>query len=581
MALRMASPTRRKGSSVEQSRNRVPADLRDRAPGTRFVVNFPALKSDTAATVHVMVGRSEVVFSLRTRNPVVAKARKIIANAVIETHWATLRSNQATTISGRQSDGYAGDLYNDIVMALNDNPEIARGVFYRGADTSLTIPTHDAPDVTVTPHENDVAPFVEAVKAKHGLVNVDAAGRAKLNRSVAAALADVGDTLRRNAHGDWNTGTIAARFPPVERKEPSKPVALPAEGPSWDTLITTWERGHEAADKQATSRPQFRSAVERFATWAKKPPLAVGKSDIRAYVDKRLSDGVKGATVTRSDISNLRRLFVVADNNELTPVGHVNPTKGVEVPKISGTSVTALTSEPRGYTDEEAALILAAAAANDDPLFHWVPLLLAYSGARVAEIVGLRACDVKVIDGIVCFHVTPEAGRHVKTRDSIRLVPIHRAVLDAGFRQFVATKTGTERLFATSSPRAQKSKAQRDVPVLIRRNPKTGKAVPPPPKKSVPSAATAESIAVLKPGKTSVERLRRWIRDDIAGLVVGAKHNLPPNHAWRHRIKTKARDAEIDSVTIDAICGHAPGSVGAGYGEVSVTAKAAALAKLL
>jgi integrase len=86
-------------------------------------------------------------------------------------------------------------------------------------------------------------------------------------------------------------------------------------------------------------------------------------------------------------------------------------------------------------------------------------------------------------------------------------------------------------------------------------------------------------MAVLKPGKKAIEKLRRWIKS-LSGLKVGKAVGLDPNHAWRHRFKTKARDAQIDSTVMDAICGHAPATVGAGYGRVSVKAMAVALAKI-
>ena len=49
-----------------------------------------------------------------------------------------------------------------------------------------------------------------------------------------------------------------------------------------------------------------------------------------------------------------------------------------------------------------------------------------------------------------------------------------------------------------------------------------------------------------------------------------------PNHAWRHTFKTIGRQAGIEDSVLDAICGHAPGSIGADYGEVTVAAKARA-----
>ena len=178
MSLRMAKATRRQGSSFEQSRNRIPADLRSRAPGARFVVDFPAMNNDQAETVPVTVGKAEVVFSLRTRDPVIGKARKALANAALEGLWTALRRDTPTTLSTRDAAALGGDIYNDILAALQDNPEIARGMFYHAPDPSLYIASPTPPvDVAYAPHETEVGAFSAAVMAKHSLVNVDAASR--------------------------------------------------------------------------------------------------------------------------------------------------------------------------------------------------------------------------------------------------------------------------------------------------------------------------------------------------------------------------------------------------------------------
>ena len=72
----------------------------------------------------------------------------------------------------------------------------------------------------------------------------------------------------------------------------------------------------------------------------------------------------------------------------------------------------------RGFTDKEAAIILAAALAPMSDLMSaenaaarkWVPWLCAYMGARVNEITQLRACDVRTIDGSGTPH-------HARSRD--------------------------------------------------------------------------------------------------------------------------------------------------------------------
>jgi integrase len=66
------------------------------------------------------------------------------------------------------------------------------------------------------------------------------------------------------------------------------------------------------------------------------------------------------------------------------------------------------------------------------------------------------------------------------------------------------------------------------------------------------------------PTYTSVgNKLAEWVR----GL--GIKDPLvAPNHGWRHRFKTVARQVRMDAEVRDAIQGHAPRTEGEEYGEV-------------
>ena len=54
---------------------------------------------------------------------------------------------------------------------------------------------------------------------------------------------------------------------------------------------------------------------------------------------------------------------------------------------------------------------------------------------------------------------------------------------------------------------------------------------------------------------------------------------LSPNHAWRHTFKQLADRHEITERMSDSITGHAPKSVGAGYGAATLEDKAEALKK--
>jgi hypothetical protein len=58
------------------------------------------------------------------------------------------------------------------------------------------------------------------------------------------------------------------------------------------------------------------------------------------------------------------------------------------------------------------------------------------------------------------------------------------------------------------------------------------------------------------------QRLAAWVRE----IGVDDEH-ISPNHAWRHTFKLIGRRIEQEDTLLDYICGHAPATVGRGYGE--------------
>ena len=70
------------------------------------------------------------------------------------------------------------------------------------------------------------------------------------------------------------------------------------------------------------------------------------------------------------------------------------------------------------------------------------------------------------------------------------------------------------------------------------------------------------------------ERVAGWVRD----LGVNDPE-LQPNHAWRHTFKAIAYRCDIPEKITDAIVGHAPATVGRGYGAPTLADKARELGK--
>lgn len=93
------------------------------------------------------------------------------------------------------------------------------------------------------------------------------------------------------------------------------------------------------------------------------------------------------------------------------------------------------------------------------PHTWWIPQIALFTGARVDEIAQLRAADIGMDNGAMCFFFRPVEGAEIETDGmrertfkngySMRIVPIAKALLDAGLLTFVeeVKAAGLVRLF--------------------------------------------------------------------------------------------------------------------------------------
>jgi len=202
------------------------------------------------------------------------------------------------------------------------------------------------------------------------------------------------------------------------------------------------------------------------------------------------------------------------------------------------------TRETKAFTNDEIGTILNAALAvqprsKGDAAKRWCPWLAAYTGARMGELTQLRAVDIVEQDGVHAIKLSPEAGT-IKSGKA-RMVPLHGHLIDQGFLDFVKD-SGKGPLFYNEP-----------------------KAV----------AAVADPTNPRKPRYVKArEHVAAWVRE----LGVNDPE-LSPNHAWRHTFKAAGFRCGITEKVLDAIVGHAPASVGRGYGEPTLADKAQALHK--
>ena len=195
----------------------------------------------------------------------------------------------------------------------------------------------------------------------------------------------------------------------------------------------------------------------------------------------------------------------------------------------------------KGFNDTEALEILKAArrykgGKKEHPTMtaakRWSPVLAAYNGARIGELMQLRKEDVRENGGIRFLRITPEAGS-VKSRE-FRDVPLHSHVIALGFWDFV--------------------KASAEGPLFYKDGVRKG---------------------VKPPAQIVGDRVASWVRS--LKIIEG---DVAPNHGWRHRLKSVGREIGMDGRVLDAIQGHAARTAGDDYGNVSLKAKQRAIEML-
>ena len=68
----------------------------------------------------------------------------------------------------------------------------------------------------------------------------------------------------------------------------------------------------------------------------------------------------------------------------------------------------------------------------------WLPILSLYTGERINEVAQLRACDFKKENYIYYINIIESEYTSVKTKSSIRKIPLHPDLVKIGFVKYCA-----------------------------------------------------------------------------------------------------------------------------------------------
>jgi integrase len=499
MALAMARPWKHPTTGIYWLRKRVPDDLR------------------------TAIGKREEKLSLKTRDPAEAKRLHAAALVALEDRWGNLRApvskldnselrriSLATYQRCLEMKGPPGIVWDsDTAKDLWENTYDPDTAWTDGAI---------ALSVRKTLHRSWCRKRAEEFISAYGL-KVDDEDQLKIAKAVGSGVQQAVLALKRQANGDFSPGALDPQASPLFR---AAPATDQRETLSFQTLLDGW-----AAEKQPTRKTLYswKRVLDQLGAFVgHTDAVRLTPDDLLRWKASLLDAGLRTKTIRDSKIAPIRAIFQWGvDNRKLA----ANPAARIVIDVRSK-----MTERIRGFTDEEAALILRHAAREKDPVRRWVPLLCAYSGARLSEVCQLRVKDVFQQGGVWCMKFDPEAGS-LKNENSERAVPLHPAIVESGFLQFVA--------------------AARSGPLF--------------------TGLHADRFG--NRGGNGTKTIGRWVRG--LGLT---DERLSPSHSWRHRFKTLGRQFNLAPDLVNAITGHFRKTVADSYGEFPIDALFREIAKI-
>ena len=212
--------------------------------------------------------------------------------------------------------------------------------------------------------------------------------------------------------------------PQTAPKRPGKPFSKATKG----------YMAEKASDNREKTLADKRATFEAFASQFDDPDMAaIDKPMAVAFKQKQLA-GAPAAGRVNTKIGHLSDFFAWAIGNG---EADANPFDGTRISKKSKLMEAVESYEP--FTAEQLAAIFnpkswLGYAVASKPHFHWLPFLLAFTGARPNELAGIRLDDIRQEQGIDYFALKG------KNSHSKRKVPFHKAILESGFMAYLGQR---------------------------------------------------------------------------------------------------------------------------------------------
>lgn len=533
---------KRARSTVPQFRVRVqPASIVDKLRGKRLLLNL-SNRNDLPCIKIVKIG-TEVACSLDTKDTIVAAAREANAKDHIMRLFE-LTAAAPTHLSHKDMVALSGEVYRLYNEIHGENPGEPSAWAYHKAlhRAALEGRIKSPPPAALTPNEmvsaielfgtGDLTEAVNALPAgqydgledRFGLL----ADWVLIRQRIQLAPADRRRFLQLVGTASLDAGWQLRRNsegdyspdPKAQRFPSIETVAAVKPKQTITGLFDRWWAEAKATGRAQSTHDAYKGAIDRLVKHLGHDDAGrVTEAEMLAFKDARLKI-VSAKTLKDGDLPGIRSVFGWGvDNQKLAK----NPTDAIKVK-----SEKKIRTRSKGFTDEEAnAIVVACLGYRRKPkedvrtaaAKKWAPLIACYTGCRIAEALQLRKEDIRKHSKHRVFDFNPAAGS-IKS-GSYRLVPVHQHLIDLGLLSFVEDSD--------------------DGPLFA---------------------------------KGAYKRVLDFVR------TVVTDKRVQPNHGWRHRLKTIARNFGLDHRVVDAIQGHAPRTAGEDYGDVSVVAMARVIAAI-
>jgi len=518
VSLRMTKPTRNSRTGMYEIRKRVPDAL------------YPLVRT------------GEIKRSLRTKDPQEAKRR---APAVLQAIDAILdQARLGLRCSQDDLEGLAGAYFRKRSAELLNQAqnEAWEDTVFEGAAASHEAvldapqPTVPIPDGDTTERSNpaEEAAAVEGmsqaaaqVTEEHGFFL-----RPELQRQLALLL--------YRAEGQAISAAEAKYRCLSHYDEPGYPELRPPEVRSLPRLFQAYATYQ---DFPSGTRKEWAARIDHFHAFLEsKAPYRITRQDVRRYAEhlrdvggrarKPLTD--KG--LNQGYLATIRAVFNWAVANDYLSS---NPAEKVTIKMRANNRTT----PKRGYSDEQISGILTAAREESTPFKRWVPWLCALTGARVSEILNARKSHIGQTKGIWYLEIREDTQKEtdgtehrsrLKTPGSARYIPLHSALIDEGFLDYLASVPDDDYLFPGKWSDQHGNRT-----------------------------------------KGPANQLRLWIHK-----IVPKSDGLSPTHSFRHWFISQARAVDMDADIRRQITGHKDIDVHGRYGPADIPHLAGALGRI-